>query len=50
MENSESIKWIYAMKEELKSMEYNKVWEIVELQVGRMQVGFQDQTQQEWKN
>ena len=32
-------KWIDAMKEELKSMTQNNVWDLVELQEGSKQVG-----------
>ena len=39
IESPESIKWIDAMKEELKSMEQNKVWDLVELPEGCKRVG-----------
>ena len=39
IESVESEKWIEAMKEELKSMEENKVWDIVDLSEGAKRVG-----------
>lgn len=39
MECSNSEKWFNAMKEELKSMDDNKVWELVELPQGSKRVG-----------
>ena len=39
IESVESEKWIEAMKEELKSMEENKVWDIVDLPEGAKRVG-----------
>ena len=38
MECNNSEKWINAMKEELKSMDDNKVWDLVELPEGSKQV------------
>ena len=38
-ERSDSDKWINAMKEELKSMAQNKVWDLVELPKGCKRVG-----------
>ncbi|XP_059629531.1 uncharacterized protein LOC132272391 [Cornus florida] len=37
--STNSINWINAMNEELKSMEQNKVWELIELPEGFKQVG-----------
>ena len=39
MESSNSHKWIEAMNEEYKSMQDNKVWELVSLPVGAKPVG-----------
>ncbi|OMO59932.1 reverse transcriptase [Corchorus capsularis] len=39
MECNNSEKWLNAMKEELKSMDDNKVWELIELPEGSKQVG-----------
>jgi len=40
MECLESNKWIDAIKDELKSMEENKVWDHLELPNGYKQVGY----------
>ena len=37
--NDNSDKWIDAMKDELKSMEHNEVWDLVELHEGCKTVG-----------
>ena len=37
--SDESNKWIDAMKEELKSMDQNKVWDLAELPVGSKRIG-----------
>ena len=37
--NDNSNKWINDMKDELKSMEYNEVWDLVELPEGCKRVG-----------
>ncbi|KAJ1426951.1 reverse transcriptase [Sesbania bispinosa] len=39
MESKNSEKWFNAMKEELKSMDDNKVWDLVELPKGSKRVG-----------
>lgn len=39
IESIESEKWLNAMKDELKSMEHNKVWDLVELPEGSKRVG-----------
>ena len=39
MESNDSAKWLDAMKEELKSMDHNKVWDLVELPESCKSVG-----------
>ena len=39
MECSDSIKWVNAMKDELNSMDQNRVWELVEFPKGCKRVG-----------
>ena len=39
MKSNNSIKWLDAMKEELKSMDHNEVWDLVELPKGCKRVG-----------
>jgi len=39
IESTESDKWIDAMNEELKSMEYNKVWDLVQLPESSKRIG-----------
>ena len=40
MESANSSKWLDAMKDELKSMEHNEVWNLVELLQGCKRVGY----------
>jgi hypothetical protein len=39
IEGNNSVKWIEAMNDELKSMDQNKVWDIIELPEGYKTVG-----------
>ena len=39
IESNSSIKWLDAMKEELKSMDHNEVWDLDELPKGCKRVG-----------
>ena len=39
MKSNNSIKWLDAMKEEMKSMDHNEVWDLVELPKGCKRVG-----------
>ncbi|XP_075091938.1 uncharacterized protein LOC142172071 [Nicotiana tabacum] len=39
MESNESDKWINDMKEELKSIEYNKIWDLIELGDSSKRIG-----------
>nr|XP_009803862.1 PREDICTED: uncharacterized protein LOC104249184 [Nicotiana sylvestris] len=40
IKSNESDKWIDSMNEELKSMEYNKVWDLVELPKSSKRIGY----------
>ena len=39
IESNDSSNWIAAMKEEMKSMEHNEVWDLIELPNGCKKVG-----------
>jgi hypothetical protein len=39
LESVDSTKWMNAMKDELKSMDQNKVWDLVELPEGYKKIG-----------